>query len=192
MDLPWGDERTHQFVTSIGLVTSRGPHGDNVEAVEWTHQISYKPGIIAVCISPADATHDNIKSSKEFGVNIAAEDQATMVSVAGNYTGRHVDKIKALEELGYIFYHATEIKALMIEGAAMNAECRVIDEIELGDHTMFIGGVLKATSSRKKSLVYYQKKFWKPDNALTKPSNDELEKIQRTIDKNRKPKANIF
>lgn len=51
--------------------------------------------MIAVNIRGHDATSENIIESKEFGVNIAAEDQNVLCSVAGKYTGRHVDKIKS-------------------------------------------------------------------------------------------------
>ncbi|MBI2110294.1 hypothetical protein HYT51_00760, partial [Candidatus Woesearchaeota archaeon] len=47
VDLPWGDPRTIKFVTNVGLITSTGPHGDNVMSAEWTHQVSYSPGLIA-------------------------------------------------------------------------------------------------------------------------------------------------
>ena len=30
MDLPWGDEKTVQFVTNVGLITSDGQHGQNI------------------------------------------------------------------------------------------------------------------------------------------------------------------
>ncbi len=62
MDLPWGEERTKQFVTNVGIITSNGPYGHDVMACEWTHHISYSPGLIAVCISPMDTTHENIKN----------------------------------------------------------------------------------------------------------------------------------
>ena len=29
MDLPWGDARSIQFVTNVGLITSNGPYGYN-------------------------------------------------------------------------------------------------------------------------------------------------------------------
>jgi len=70
MDLAWGDEKTRQFITNVGLVTSRGPFGDNIMACEWTHHVSYSPGLVAVCIGPSKATHANIKSSKEFGSSL--------------------------------------------------------------------------------------------------------------------------
>ena len=30
MDLPWGDEKTIQFITNVGLITTKGPFGDNI------------------------------------------------------------------------------------------------------------------------------------------------------------------
>ena len=48
MELPWNDPRTNKFATSIGLITSDGPLGANIMACEWTHHLSYNPGLIAV------------------------------------------------------------------------------------------------------------------------------------------------
>src|SRR3989344_1725210 len=109
MDLPWGDEKTVQFITNVGLITSTGPYGDNIMAAEWTHHVSYSPGLIAVCIGLNKATLENIRATKEFGVSIAATDQNVIASVAGGSSGKNVDKIKALKELGFKFYRANKI-----------------------------------------------------------------------------------
>ena len=106
MDLPWGEERTKQFVTNVGLITSNGPNGHDIMACEWTHHVSYSPGLIADCINRTDATHENIEKTKQFGVNLAASDQNTLSSVAGGYHGKDYDKIAALKELGYKFFKA--------------------------------------------------------------------------------------
>jgi len=78
-------------------------------ACEWTHHISYRPGLIAVCIRPGDATHDNIIQTKEFGVNLCSVDQSIMSSIVGGYTGIIYDKINALRELGFKFYKGKRI-----------------------------------------------------------------------------------
>lgn len=56
-------------------------------AAEWTHHISYSPSLIAVNICGRDTTAENIKDSKEFGINLAAEDQNILCSLAGRYSG---------------------------------------------------------------------------------------------------------
>lgn len=187
MDLPWGDERTKQFVTNIGLITSYGPFGHNVMACEWTHHISYSPGLIAVCIRPTDATHANIHETKEFGVNIASTEQAGMSSIAGNYTGREFDKIKALEELGFNFYKGAKIKTLMVKDAALNAECKLFKEITLGDHTMFVGEVVEASLTQgKEPLAYHQTKYGTVAFSIPKPSEEERNRIAQIVGKHKK------
>ena len=117
MNLLSGDEKTKKFVTNVGLITSSGPHGDNIMSAEWTHQASYSPGIIIISIGNKKATLENIKKTKEFGVSLAAVDQIVIASVAGKTSGREFDKIKALKEIGCSFYKANKIKALMVDGA---------------------------------------------------------------------------
>ena len=86
MDLPWGDERTKQFVTNVGLITSNGPYGHDIMACEWTHQVSYSPGLIAISIMENDTTYANIAKSKEFGVSLCADSQNVISSVSGGFS----------------------------------------------------------------------------------------------------------
>ena len=186
MDLAWGDQKAGKFVTNVGMVTSDGPHGPDVMACEWTHHVSYKPGLIAVCIRPADATHDNIKKTKEFGVNLCAPDQNVLSSVSGGSSGKGIDKIGVLKELGFKFYKAKNIKTLMVEGAVLNVECKLFKEISLGDHTMFVGEVLEASANDKDPLVYHNLKYNEVGKNIPKPSEKELEKIKKLVEKYKK------
>ncbi|MEK6867468.1 MAG: flavin reductase, partial [Nanoarchaeota archaeon] len=106
MDLAFGDEKTKKFITNVGLITTNGSYGYNIMACEWTHHISYSPGLIAICLGPKCATLSNIRTSKEFGISIAAKDQNLLSSVVGNNSGKTVDKIKIAKELGYKFSKA--------------------------------------------------------------------------------------
>ena len=56
MDIKYGGPEARRFITNVGLITSNGPLGHNIMACEWTHQVSYSPGLITVCIG-----HDNAK-----------------------------------------------------------------------------------------------------------------------------------
>ena len=44
------------------------------------------------------------------------------------------------------FYPAKSINVLMVEGAAMNAECKLMRFEELGDHIMFVGDVIEISA----------------------------------------------
>ncbi len=187
MDLPWGDEKTILFITNVGLVTTYGPHGHNIMACEWTHHVSYSPGLIAVCIGPNKATYDNIKTSKEFGVSLTATDQNILASIAGGSSGKSINKIKVLEELGFKFYKANKINTLMVEDAVLNIECKLFKEIPLGDHTMFVGEVLEAKLNKEKEpLAYHKGNYWKIGEIIPKPPQEYLDKIKKLLEKYKK------
>lgn len=187
MDLIWNDERSNQFITNVGLITSDGPFGADVMACEWTHHVSYSPGLIAVCIAPNKATHENIKRTKEFGVNLCSTDQSVMSSVAGGYTGNKYNKIDALKELGFEFYEAKKIRTVMIKGAAVNIECTLSKEIMLGDHTAFVGEVIEASNNADKApLAYHRGKYFIMNTNVVKPSQEERERIRQVVEKHKR------
>jgi flavin reductase (DIM6/NTAB) family NADH-FMN oxidoreductase RutF len=191
MDLPWNDRRTRQFSTNVGLITSDGPYGPNVMAAEWTHHISYSPSLTAVNIRGTDATAENIKDSGEFGVNLASEDQNLLCSLAGRYSGKHLDKISFFKEIGVVFYKANKIKALLIRGAAMNAECKLLRQDEMGDHIMFVGEIIEITADENiKPLIYHNGMYWKLGENLTRPRQEILDGIKQFAEKYQKSTNN--
>lgn len=187
MDLEWDDRRTRQYVTNVGLITSNGPNGRDIMSAEWTHYLSYKPALMAVCIAPFHASHKNIEETKEFGLNLASIEQAPLSSVAGGSSGTNVDKIKVLEELGFEFYEAKQIGVEMVKYAAMNAECKVIKQISLGDHTMFVGEVVEISADPKiKPLVYHNGKYWHIGEHIERPPKEKMDKIAELVEKYKK------
>jgi flavin reductase (DIM6/NTAB) family NADH-FMN oxidoreductase RutF len=180
MHLAWNDRRTRQFITNVGLITSNGPTGLDIMSAEWTHHISYSPSLIAINVRGHVATAENIQSSREFGVNLAA-DQNVVCSVAGRYSGRETDKISLIKEAGLIvFYTAKSINVLMVQGAAMNAECKLVKQEELGDHIMFVGEVVEITADENiKPLIYHNGKYRHLGEDISKPPADVLAKIEK-------------
>ena len=185
MDIPWGDERM-QAVTGVGLITSNGKHGHNIMAAEWTHHVSYSPGLMAVHIGPHKATAQNIIETKEFGISIASEKQNVIASIAGGKTGKEYSKIGALKELGFEFYKAKKIGVLMVANSASSIECKLVKKIELGDHIMFVGEALAITGTAEKPIIYHHGKYWKTGEQAIKPSTEELDRIRNVVEKHKK------
>ena len=187
MDLAWDDARTRKFTSTLGLITSTGPWGPNIMCAEWSRHISYTPSMLMLNLKPSDATTDNILKSKEFGLNLAADTQASLCSAAGNSTGKEVDKISLLKELGGEFYTAKKINAPMLKGAAMNAECKLIKHENFGDHFAFIGEVLEISAEPTLSaLLYHEGKFFKLGEQLPRPPQEVYEKTKALAEKHKK------
>jgi len=185
MDFTYNDERTGMFVYNVGLITSRGKEGDSIMAAAWTYQVSYSPGLMAVCINPKHTTYKNILKSKEFGISIASSEQNSLSSLSGNYSGENYNKIAALKELGYSFFPAKKIKTILVKDAALNIECKLIKKIKLGDHVMLIGEILEVHPAKGETLVYYKDKYWnaqphhKPDDSEKNEMKDIFEKHKK-------------
>ncbi len=143
------------FATGVGLITSTGPMGDNVMAAEWTYAVSYDPPLIAVGINPKHATFENISATKEFGVTLAADDQATLANLAGSNSRRSIDKLSAFAQ-HFQTLKAQHIKAPLIAGGVFRAECKVLQALPIGDHVLFVGQVLAATADPAKIPLLYR------------------------------------
>src|SRR5208337_309056 len=123
-------EASRQLTTTVALITSSGQHGPNVMSAEWTFQVSYNPMRFMVLVYPNDATYDNIHNSNEFGVNFLSDDNAVLANIAGSYTGKEVNKLSS--ELFHT-YPAKVIRAPMIAECFLNAECRLIQVLNVGE-----------------------------------------------------------
>jgi 3-hydroxy-9,10-secoandrosta-1,3,5(10)-triene-9,17-dione monooxygenase reductase component len=58
----------------------------------------------------------------------------------------------------------------MIQDAAMNAECRLMKQEELGDHMMFVGEVVGISANENiKPLVYHNGRYWRLGENVLSP-----------------------
>jgi flavin reductase (DIM6/NTAB) family NADH-FMN oxidoreductase RutF len=160
LNLRIAEKAQRYFTTGISLVTSSGPHGQNVMAAEWTMQISYKPILIAVFIHEDSATFENIKKTKEFGINVSTEEQTMQANIAGGYSRREIDKLKVKGI--FEFSPSRKIKSSMIAGCIVNAECKLVTMKKLGDHIMVVGkAVTISYDETKKPLIYHSGRYFR-------------------------------
>ncbi len=187
MNISKGSPESTSFVTGVGLITSNGLWDHNIMSAEWTHNVSYEPGLIMINLRSWDTTSENILESKEFGVNIASDKQNMVASIAGGHKGKEVDKISVLKDLGVKFYKAKKINVLMLKDAVMNIECKLIEHKQLGDHMMFVGEALEVSLNKNsKPIVYHQGKYWKVGSNIIKPPKNVLKKIDELVEKYKK------
>ncbi len=185
MDIPWGSDIARRFIANVGLITTNGVHGQDIMACEWVHQVSYSPALIAVSVHPKHATHEHIDATKEFGVNIASAGQSVLTSIAGRVSGKNFDKVKIAEDLGFEFFKAKKINILMVKNATVNLECKLIREIPLGSHTMFIGEIIEgAFNSEIEPLAYYKGRYWELNSTLKKPSEELRKELMNLLETN--------
>lgn len=127
----------------------------NGQIANTVFQITSEPPTIAVSINKLNLTHEYIKSSRVFSASILC--QAAPLPFIGGFgfkSGRNTDKLKGVN------YKVGQTGApIFLDNAAAYLEAEVIQDIDAGTHTIFIGRVAAAeilTGDPCMTYEYYQ------------------------------------
>jgi len=130
------------FPAQAVLVTCKNDNVINVITIAWHMPISKKPGLYGVSVSPKRFSHQLLHRAKEFTVNFAPLSLVKKVHFCGTHSGKQMDKIK---EIGLTLLPADRVSSPIIKECFAHLECKLFDEIPLGDHTLFVGGVVNVS-----------------------------------------------
>jgi flavin reductase (DIM6/NTAB) family NADH-FMN oxidoreductase RutF len=135
------------------LVTSLDKNDrPNAMGVAWATRTSIEPFLIMISIDHRRYSHECLQMHKEFVLNYPSEDQAEGAWICGTRSGRDVDKIKLA---GFKLVDSKVVKVPTIEGATVAFECKVLDQFETGDHTVFVGKVVGTSGNPDKPKHLY-------------------------------------
>lgn len=123
----------------VALVTTRWRDKTNVMPAIWTTPLSRIPPLVGVVINASRHTHDMIRFSEQFALNIPARDLLNHTHYFGMVSGSDVGKLE-LAKLPTV--KATKIDAPLIDNCIAHVECSLEDTFRIGDHTLFVGRVL--------------------------------------------------
>jgi flavin reductase (DIM6/NTAB) family NADH-FMN oxidoreductase RutF len=158
------------FATTVNLLTSCNQEGKfNVMACEWTMNVSFTPLRVLCVVGIDKLTCEYITETREFGVNMCADTQASLSHYVGDISGREEDKLSDAS-LEALVYPSTHIKSPLIRGCVLNAECVVEEIVQMGKYTGFIGLSLATTvDNEAKPLFYHKGKYFQLGAQIPKP-----------------------
>jgi len=113
----------------------------NVITLAWSMPVSIKPPIVAISIAPKRYSHQLIEKTKEFVVNVPTMDIVRETLFCGRRSGKTYDKFK---ETRLTPLPAKMVQPPIIKECVAHLECKLHQQITIGDHTLFIGRVLTA------------------------------------------------
>jgi len=113
----------------------------NVITLAWSMPVSINPPVVAISVAPKRYSHQLIEKTKEFVVNVPTMDIVRETLFCGRRSGKTYDKFK---ETGLTPLPAKMIQTPIIKECVAHLECRLQQQITIGDHTLFIGRVLTA------------------------------------------------
>ena len=134
------------------IVASKDEGRINGQVVNTVIQVTSEPPRIAVIINKKNYTHELIVKSKVFSVSVL-EESAPMPFFGpfGFKSGRDFDKLSNVS-----FKEGITGCPLITEHALSVLEAEVIDLIDLGTHTVFIGNVLSSEILKTGTPLTYQ------------------------------------
>ena len=137
---------TFEYPIPAAMVSCGTMEKSNIITVAWTGVINTNPAMVYISVRPERYSHNIIKESKEFVINLTNEQLAYATDWCGVKSGRNVDKFESM--------HLTKQKANfvncpMIEEAPVSIECKVKEIKELGSHNMFLAEVLAVNADEK-------------------------------------------
>lgn len=127
------------------LVTTAWRGNYNVMPAVYVTPLSVEPPLIGLAVHQERHTHDMIRASEEFALNVPTRELLHHCQYLGSASGREVDK---LELTKLPTFRARKVEAPLLEGCVGYVECGVEDAITTGDHTFFVGRVVSAQVER--------------------------------------------
>ena len=106
--------------------------------VNWVTQVSFEPPLVAVGVRAESSGHQIIKDTRAFVLNVLGKGQQ---DIAVKFF-----KPAAIEggTIGGEPFRPGEIGAPILENTPAYAECRLVDSVEKGDHSVFVAEVVGA------------------------------------------------
>ena len=128
------------------LVTTGDMKNSNILTIAWTGILNTNPATVYISVRPERYSYNIIKENKEFAINLTTKKLAYATDWCGVRSGAKFDKFK---EMHLTKEKANFIKAPLIKESPVSIECKVIEEKDMGSHTMFIAEVLSIDADEK-------------------------------------------
>lgn len=142
-----------QFATGITVITATGPDGRRVGVTANSfNSVSLQPPLVLWSLAHKSGSLNTFVDCTHFAVNVLAADQEDL---ARHFAQHAADKFAGIQvSLG-------EGACLLLPGALAHFECRARSRYPEGDHSIFVGEVVRFDSNPDKApLVYQARHYW--------------------------------
>jgi flavin reductase (DIM6/NTAB) family NADH-FMN oxidoreductase RutF len=114
------------------------------------NSVSLEPPLVSWCLSRRANTLPAFERCERYAISVLAVDQ---VDLAWRFAGTHADRFEGVPfRLGWA-------DAPLIDGAVAWFECRHFSRQAVGDHTLFVGEVMRCARAHGPGLVFHHGGF---------------------------------
>lgn len=138
----------------VYIVTSRRGYDLNAMTIRMVSQVSVRPPCVGISVAKRRYSHGFISEGGVFVVNVLAEGQAQLGGHFGLRSGRDFKKLAGVD------YTLGEVGAPILADSCAFLECRVINAVDIGNFTLFVGEVVNSAVSTLAPLVYKESDYF--------------------------------
>jgi flavin reductase (DIM6/NTAB) family NADH-FMN oxidoreductase RutF len=135
-------------VTVITTLHDGRPYGTTANAIA---SLSLEPPMLVLCMNRESATGQAIGTARAFAVNILAERQTELARCFARKVDDKFDGVATV---------AGSRGQPLLEGAIAHVECRVVQEVHAGTHSVFLACVDQVASADGAPLAYFRGQFY--------------------------------
>ncbi len=123
------------------VLTGRTKDSEQMSAstVNWVTQASFGPPLVVVGVKGDSSAHAHVKDTGVFALNVIGKEQ---INTAFNFFKSHDRDGNSIG--GEDFEEGKETGCALLLSSPAWWECKVVDEVARGDHTIFVGEVVEA------------------------------------------------
>jgi flavin reductase (DIM6/NTAB) family NADH-FMN oxidoreductase RutF len=111
----------------------------NIIGLSWWMFTSWDPLMIAISVGHQRYSHECLEHHKEFVLCFPSEGQEKDAWLCGTKSGKDVDKF---QETNFKPIHSKTVKPPTIDSVTVAYECKIVNQVETGDHTVYIANVV--------------------------------------------------
>jgi flavin reductase (DIM6/NTAB) family NADH-FMN oxidoreductase RutF len=141
------------YPTGVTVVTTMGENDQPVGmTVNSFASVSLQPLLILWCIDHRASSYESFRKSDAFAVHILAAEQKELCWA---FAGKHEDRFSRAA------WQVSEYGLPVIEDVCAVLQCKKVQEVEAGDHTILIGEVIDLEENKKDPLLYFRRNVGK-------------------------------
>jgi flavin reductase (DIM6/NTAB) family NADH-FMN oxidoreductase RutF len=139
-----------KFCTGVTIITTKNQDGLHGLTVNSFTSVSLDPPLILICIQKNGLSHSTLCECEDFVVNILSKEQKEL---SDRFANPALDSEERFRDLNF---RLSENGLPILAGNLGHLECRVVNQFEGGDHTVFMGQVENGDYSEgKRPLLFY-------------------------------------
>jgi flavin-dependent trigonelline monooxygenase, reductase component len=136
------------FATGVSVITTRDeegkPFGLTANALT---SVSLVPPLILVCVDKSADTYPYFDRSKVFAVNILSDGQE---GLSRRFATSGIEKFEG------VGFRRNAMGCAVLDDAVGHIDCRIVQSIDAGDHTIYLGTVESAEANEVPPLLFFR------------------------------------